>query len=87
MFDNIKKYFSDLKTSVLRGNELAGFSRKDIAIIREGVEALAKSQHEYFVYLDKHVASIYKKVTSMEMEMLLNRGACLDNSFEGKQEM
>jgi hypothetical protein len=37
--------------------------------------------------IQKQNAEIIKRISSIEMELLLTRGACLDNSFPGKGEM
>ena len=33
------------------------------------------------------IAALRKAVSSIEMELLIQRGACLDNNFEGKEDM
>ena len=57
------------------------------------VFSLHKAQIELFNHivaygdLGKQLAAISKRISSIEMEMLIQRNACLDNNFEGKQDM
>jgi hypothetical protein len=48
---------------------------------------LHQAQAEYFQGLSEKIAGIVKRLSSLEQEMVLNRGGCLDNNFEGKQEL
>jgi hypothetical protein len=43
--------------------------------------------HDWFTYTQNAQAEMNKKISSIEMEMLLSSGACLYNNFEGKENM
>lgn len=87
MFAKTRLLLQELRTYILRTNELAGFGRKDIAIVRQDVEDIIRKQHEWFTRVERNQAAMAKTLSSIEMEMLLQRGACLDNNFEGKEQL
>lgn len=87
MFSKIKKYFREVKIMVFRSVELSRYTRKDVAIIRESVEDFTQRHYEFCMQITKAQAAIAKTLSSLEMEMLLARGACLANNFEGKENL
>ena len=51
------------------------------------LKVLEQRQHEWFLKINTSQAETNKILTSIEMELLMARGATLDNNFEGKQEL
>ena len=76
-----------MKTQIYRNTELFGFTRKDIAIMREELKNQIENQHIWFRSIEERMAAMTKILSSIEMEMLLKRDGCLDNNFEGKEKM
>lgn len=87
MFKRIKNFFLESRREVLRVKELCAFSRKDIAIIRQELEELKIYNQINMSKLLVSQAEINKKFSSIEMELLMARGACLDNNFPGKEDL
>ncbi len=62
-------------------------TRRDIKNMRHGWDRYDKKIFEAVNRLSEQMAGILKILSSIEMEMLMNRGASLDNNFEGKEEL
>lgn len=76
-----------MNNQIFRTKELTAFACKDIGIMREEIKNLIKHQHIWFRSIEDRMAGMTKILSSIEMEMLLKRGASLDNNFEGKQDL
>ena len=87
MFPRNAKKVDEILHHVLRIIELCSFSRKDLVIIRHEIEDSKQRQHEWFARLHSSQAETNKLLSSIEMELLLARGASLDNNFEGKTDL
>ena len=87
MFAKIKSYFKDLRIQVFRTTELAAYSRKDISIILEDISVIRKDIQMLKAIERDARAEVYKILSSIEMEFLMQLRSSLDNNFEGKQDL
>lgn len=87
MFKKIKNFFLNMN-SVLRQNHiLTEAVKKDVSFLDHKVNFLVDNYKQIPLHIQKDIAGIQKTLSSIEMELLLARGACLDNNFEGKESM
>ncbi len=62
-------------------------TRNDMKRMRFGWDRYDKKVMENLKQINSQIAALFKVLSSIEMEMLMNRGASLDNNFEGKEEL
>ncbi len=87
MISKIRDFFKELKQEVHRSNFLSQMNSKDITYMRDQLNKATETNCSYFKNFESSIAAIAKTVSSIELEMLMSRGACLDNNFEGKQDL
>jgi hypothetical protein len=87
MFKKILDYFSSLQQNVLRISALCSFTNKNVGRMEEEMAQLKVDQIACHQSLLREINSLAKMVSSIEMELLMQRGACLDNNFPGKEEL
>lgn len=82
-----------IKNFFINQSNLLSLAYNETRSISHQVFSLHQLQREMFKRIieqgdiGKQLAAITKRLSSIEMEMLIQRGACLDNNFEGKQDM
>jgi hypothetical protein len=87
MIKKAKKYFRDLMLKVDRNYNHTQTTREEMHLIQRQLTSLEQKVHEYFLNLKSEQAATSKSISSIELELLMKRGACLDNNFEGKQDL
>jgi len=87
MFRKIKEFFNivDWRSHLLLKNQEAFGLR--IMDLEKRISKTESLQHEWNSKLNASIAECIKRLSSIEMELLLGRGACLDNNFEGKENL
>ncbi len=62
-------------------------SRNDLKRMRWGWDRYDKKVSASLEQMNSQIAGLFKILSSIEMELLIQRCASLDNNFEGKQEL
>jgi hypothetical protein len=62
-------------------------SRNDLKRMRWGWDRYDKKVSASLEAMNSQIAGLFKILSSIEMELLIQRCASLDNNFEGKQEL
>ncbi len=97
VFRSISEYYRSKRLCRIEQNALQG----SINLMWRGIENLLEASieqkreiihsHQITVScldaLNKSIAGLSKRISSIEMEMVMARGGCLDNNFEGKQDL
>lgn len=87
MISKIRSYLLDLKKNIASIAESQFRITSQLREVLYQIDESNQLHHMEFLSLKEEMAAITKRVSSIEMEMLLARDACLDNNFEGKEEM
>lgn len=83
MLKRIRRFFLDQNSKIDLINQ-------ELKCMNHHLNNIHQHQREMYSGRDdvkKDLAAILKRVSSIEMELLISRGACLDNNFEGKEDM
>lgn len=87
MFKKIRAYFVEVRHNSYRAALLSACSRKDLAHLLREIDQLQCDQVALHKAILESIHEVAKRVSSIELELLMARGACLDNNFEGKQDL
>lgn len=87
MIKKIKDYFDRLMEYAFRTNSTSSECIRGVNRLIQEMAEHRELAHCHFRSLQTEVAALSKYVSSIEMELLLQRQACLDNNFPGKTEM
>lgn len=87
----IPRFFRDIRREQWdQRNRLNGLQddlRNSVEFLRNDIKDHKMHNHNCFLHLCNDLAALNKVLSSIEMELLMARGACLDNNFDGKQDL
>lgn len=62
-------------------------SRNDLKRMRWGWDRYDKKVFANLQQINTQMAALFKSISSIEMELLMQRGASIDNNFPGKEDL
>jgi len=87
MIKKIKKYFRDLMMKMDRNYNHSQQAREEILILKNQITDWQMTKDKSFSNLDNKVAEISKTLSSIEIEVLMQRSASCNKEFEGKPQL
>ena len=87
MLRRIIRFFRHLDDKITRSSINFETLNMRTSFMASELKIIQQRQHEWFLKLQASQAEANKRLSSIEMEMLLARGASLDNNFDGKTEL